>query len=251
MLIGLILATSLAADPQDGVKQAWMECGRGARTATQVQECQLAFMGRLAASVEPRTEHGRRVAAIVEAQRAAREARDAEHRAQAERAQAAAAAADEARSARVAEEERTKREQEETEHLLTALQQDPGAMRLVWSSVICRWTAIRADAKREIELEKKYADEGGGVVNKANLYSEQQRMRRADERIDRARHELREFDAKPPLPCKDKSVFAPVACLTAEWQGVDLDDDGRRICHSRDMVLLNEVVYRSDSYLRR
>lgn len=75
-------------------------------------------------------------------------------------------------------------------------------------------------------------------------------MRRADERKERALRELREFDAKP-LPCKDKGIFAAVACMTAEWEGVDLDDDGRAVCHSRDMVLLNEVVYRSDSYLRR
>ena len=70
MVAVLMLATVLTADPQAVAKEAWTECLRAARTKTQVQECQEAFMGGLVVSTEPDSEHGGRIAALVAAHRA-------------------------------------------------------------------------------------------------------------------------------------------------------------------------------------
>lgn len=202
MLSFALRETVLTADPQSLAKDAWMECGRVARNAFQIQECQLGYMGKLTSSAEPDTEHGRRVGAIVAARRAEIEAAEAKRREPVERTQGDV-------NGQAAQVERGELGQEETERLLVTLQEAPGAMRLAWSTVICRWTAIRADAKREIEQERKYAREGAGIVNKASLYAEQQRMRRADERMDRARRELHEFDTDPRSRARTRASSPP------------------------------------------
>lgn len=188
--------------------------------------------------------------AYQEAQR--RESEEAAVQRELERAERAAAAlveqrrrADEETKTRAAEQER-----EATERLLAERQENPKFMQLAWSTIICRWTTIRADAKREISKERKYAREGGGVVDLERLYGAQRRMRRADEQSERARTELRDWKVAP-LSCREKVVLLSLVCLVADEERVELDEDSRSACHSLDMVLLVETIYRADGFLRR
>ncbi len=241
--LAMVLA---ASDP--GLEAAWNECLREARAPPQLLECNAAFSGHLAGPAEPDTEHGRLVRAILNVrQRLADQALAEELR----RAEARQAALERAAAAQAEKERREAAERETraaTEHLLAARQENPRFMQLAWSSVICRWTSIRTDAKREIEKERKYAREGGGVVDLGALHAEQQRMRRADEHSEHARSELRNWKAKP-LPCKETLVFAAVVCLAADEEHVELDEDLRATCHSLDMTLLLKTIHRADSYL--
>jgi hypothetical protein len=122
-------------------------------------------------------------------------------------------------------------------------------MQLVYSSVICRWLSLKGRAKNEIATQKKYAREGAGVVNLGDLYAEQARMRRADERIARATEALAEYERKP-LPCKNEAVLSVVLCVTGLREAPSLDEEFAEDCGTREMTMAIELVYRADGWLR-
>jgi len=81
---------------------------------------------------------------------------------------------------------RAQGEQEERERQAEAREReqrlrDPSWMKTVLSGVVCYDAYVRARALELIRIEQKYANAGGGIVDKVKLYDLQTNMRRADE----------------------------------------------------------------------
>lgn len=145
-----------------------------------------------------------------------------------ERAARAAEAAAEAEKERV--------EREKLEAAIEKAQEDPDIGRLVWSAVICSWEADRRNAKDEIRQEQKYAAEGGGIVDMRLLHEGQQKMRRADERIERAKAAMADRKLKP-MGCQTDKVRAIAFCIALN-RGVveDRDESGCDLLIARVLV---------------
>lgn len=192
---------------------------------------------------QARAEQARR-----DAEARAREAQAAEaRRREVEEVRQRVAAQESQRAAeqRVRQEEQTA-STAQAEEVLQRAQEDWGATRLAWSGVICRWAIIRDEAKKGIEKEKRYAREGGGIIDMREMYAEQKRMRRADDRIERAKNALADGHATP-MSCKEKPAKSLAACLTAAWQGTE----GSELCFTGEGAILMELAFRADSWLRR
>lgn len=120
---------------------------------------------------------------------------------------------------------------------------NPKAQRLARSAALCYWAAVRSVAKDEIATEQRYAREGGGVVNNAKLYAQQQRMRRADETSGRLRKNLK----GSPLSCKDKTVAISMYCLAAAREESEIEEQLVEVCKSLEMGLLIDLAGRIES----
>lgn len=89
---------------------------------------------------------------------------------------------------------------------------DPKIMRVVYSAVLCNDQVERKAATDEIAAEKKYARQGGGVVDNRKLYTLQQKQRTIDEGAAKNREDLRALRVAP-LGCRDRLVAKLAACI--------------------------------------
>jgi hypothetical protein len=166
--------------------------------------------------------------------------------------------AEEKRAAEAGAEEERRKAKEIADQQAKALKQiekSTEAMQLVWSAVICRWTMVRGDAKDEIATENRYAAEGGGIASMSRLYSVQENMRTADERIAHAKSKLTEIGAEP-LSCEDKNTLPLILCITLDstrvsYTAQDLERLAIVDCNSATGAPLRHAAYRADPVLQR
>jgi hypothetical protein len=81
------------------------------------------------------------------------------------------------------------------------LASDPKQAAQVLSAFVCHNLAIRAEEKKEIDDERKYAREGGGVVDLAKIHENQDGMRLVDEKNMEIVTVLKRRYGRRPLPC--------------------------------------------------
>jgi hypothetical protein len=199
--------------------------------------CTAAFVAGNAAEQNARREEAQRAREQWEADRAQRQA--AEEKAlfeQRQRLEQKAAESNQKEAERRQQAEEAAEREEQRKKDLAEAEEDPEVMRAVWSLVICYWADVRADALREIAAEKKYS-KIGGAVNLARLHGEQDRIRVADERTERAKSALGDFRAKP-LSCKHKGFRDLMPCMHAVAD-----------C-SEGAEMMRELARRADGYLR-
>lgn len=104
---------------------------------------------------------------------------------------------------------------------LPAIQRDKKQMAVVLGSILCALDFGKRQALDEIAKEKKYA-KVGGVINKAKLYAQQQRIRRADEQTKIVRDKMKNplYAGVVPLQCKSEKVQHVLHCHdTPETEG--------------------------------
>jgi hypothetical protein len=200
--------------------------------------CTAALMAANAAEQNARREEAQRTREKWEADRAQRQAAEEEARRkwrEESQWEAAKARQEEVERQQQIEKESAEREEQRKKTLAEA-EEDPKVMQAIWSLVICYWADVRADALREIAAEKKYS-KIGGVVNLARLHGEQDRIRLADERTERAKSALADFRARP-LSCKHKGFSEMMPCVHSVAD-----------C-SEGAEMMRELARRADGYLR-
>jgi hypothetical protein len=139
-----------------------------------------------------------------------------------------------------AEREKSRAEAELQEGIRTQrhmeLAEDPKWFVPALSADICGARYLRKYAKDLIAKELKYARQGGGMVDKQELYDAQLELRRSDEWETKARAELKARKRKA-LPCSNNLVAFILQCTDVDgsWLEGDADcntenaDDFRRI----------------------
>ena len=135
-----------------------------------------------------------------------------------------------------------RREQEEREAAYERLKDDPGTRQVAYSAAICRANAVRAAAKREIDMEFRYAAQGGDIVDKQKLYDLQQQLRAADEEIKAGAQALNDLHRKL-VPCEAAAVIRVRYCLGVDAgeqpsapEGPDFDCDSLELRAAREVV---------------
>lgn len=86
------------------------------------------------------------------------------------------------------------------------------------SAWLCWYRQLKPWAKSEIEAERKYAREGGGIINKSKVYALQGKMREADAGAGRAVLALRKAHATPTA-CATKKMKQAVQCIRRSEAG--------------------------------
>jgi hypothetical protein len=97
--------------------------------------------------------------------------------------------------------------------------------RIGLSAVVCAFSYLRRHAVEEIATERKYAAEGGGIVDMKKLHDLQNQMRLADESL--ARLGARAAD---PLPCEGEVLNVANCVLSARLTG---EIPGAPACNSK------------------
>lgn len=103
-------------------------------------------------------------------------------------------------------------QQHEREQLQAGRRADPKWMQPVVSASLCAYSAIRANAKKMIATENRYAREGGGVVNMQYIYVLQNKMREMDE-ATRVKTTLAKKLKVTPMPCTVPLVKSLTRCV--------------------------------------
>jgi hypothetical protein len=93
-----------------------------------------------------------------------------------------------------------------------APEQKDGAAVDVASAMLCGDAAIRAESKDDIAQEKKYAREGGGVVDAKQIYDDQDTMRHADDDAKRVKRWFAKVQFKRSA-CDKPNVKALLGCM--------------------------------------
>ncbi len=143
-----------------------------------------------------------------------------------------AVAADKARLEREMEEEAQAArdaEAEQQQRLLERRKRDPKFMSPVLSSRLCRFQKIRTTAMKEIQTERDYGRNVGGVVDLAKLHRLQDVVRQSDELIRKTRRRIQSIKGAGELPCSSPMVIRLSRCLgysaASEANGSDACED--------------------------
>jgi len=113
---------------------------------------------------------------------------------------------------------------------IASLAADKRILSAAWSADFCVAKQARVAALQEIRTQQRYAREGGGVVDMAQLHALQEKMRQEDDRMADARGMAKELKIKM-RSCSDPAVAELMNCL---------DDDGNATCEDLRVQVLFE-----------
>jgi hypothetical protein len=138
--------------------------------------------------------------------------------------------------------DRLRKERDDSTAELERLKTSRDLLHLAHSAKLCRVQEVRAGAKNEIRLERKYAAEGGGVVDQRKLYELQQQMRESDEQAAASIAALRDLSRKP-LSCETAAVQRALYCVAVDLGETVTPPDGPNFdCDAVELIAAREVV---------
>jgi hypothetical protein len=133
-------------------------------------------------------------------------------------------------------------EREDHEAEVARLKSNKDLLQLALSAKLCRAQEVRAGAKNEIRLERKYAAEGGGIVDQTKLYELQRQMRESDEQAADSVATLRDLNRKQ-LPCTTAAVQRARYCVAVDLGEDATPPDGPNFdCDAAELIAAREVV---------